>query len=268
MGESIRGRIVSVCVSPEGWTVCFNDVCSCNIERWIYLSSILPHLDCVRINCTTSKWLFTFLLLLLVLLLPLCFSLFLDNGILVSRGVVTYVYKCSSAAFSFIWWWHENIATAKAIESALWCNIIYPTRGPDIAFCHIKSTAMDVCHGNCVVVVMVGASAVQRNNEQGRRWRESAVNDEVCQAAVIPELFLIDKPSHSSTQADMKHTLWKYRYFRHAWFPRLPLSFSFFFLLFFLRVCFLSASVFHAGCKLMRPFKAPRKYRVWFYYSH
>lgn len=32
-GVSVRGRVVSVCVSPEGWAVCFNDVCSCNIER-------------------------------------------------------------------------------------------------------------------------------------------------------------------------------------------------------------------------------------------
>lgn len=56
----IRGWTVSVCVSPEGWTVYFIDVCSCNVERWIYLSSILPHLDCIRINCTSSKLLFTF----------------------------------------------------------------------------------------------------------------------------------------------------------------------------------------------------------------
>lgn len=69
VGASTRGRSVSVCVSPEGWTVCFNDVCSCNVERWIYLSSILPHLDCIRINCTTSKSHFTFIPFLLLLLL-------------------------------------------------------------------------------------------------------------------------------------------------------------------------------------------------------
>lgn len=80
--EGARGRSVSVCASPERWTVCFDDVCSCDVERWIYLSSILPpsHLDCIRINCTTSKSRFTLIpfLLLLLLLLPPLFLLFLS----------------------------------------------------------------------------------------------------------------------------------------------------------------------------------------------
>lgn len=121
MGGSIRGRIVSVCVSPEGWTVCFNDVCSCNVERWIYVSSILPHLDCIRINCTTSKLLFTFLLFLLLLLLLL---LPLDIHCLVFRSV--FVYTLISAAP--LWSWHySKVSNNNLINALTTYSIIYST---------------------------------------------------------------------------------------------------------------------------------------------
>jgi len=51
---SIRVIGVLVCLSPEKWVMCFY-VCRCYFEGRIYMSFILPYLDCERINCTTSK---------------------------------------------------------------------------------------------------------------------------------------------------------------------------------------------------------------------
>lgn len=116
-GVSIRGRTASVCVSPEGWTVCFNDVCSCNVERWIYLSSILPHLDCIRINCTTSKLLFTFLPLLLLFILQ-----FLDIHVLLSSSgfFCVFCFFLKHDRILSLQPWHCSKVLAVTIQQVHW----------------------------------------------------------------------------------------------------------------------------------------------------
>ena len=49
--------------SPEGGFSLLLDVCSCNLEGCDFICHLFspPHLDCVRINCNTSKSTFFYL---------------------------------------------------------------------------------------------------------------------------------------------------------------------------------------------------------------
>lgn len=92
---SIRIIGVLVCLSPEKWVLCFS-ICRCYFEGWIYMSFILPHLDCDRINCTTSKWHF---LIFCLLLLNVCY---LCNGTFFFwQKTFIKMYNCVSYSITF-----------------------------------------------------------------------------------------------------------------------------------------------------------------------